>query len=216
MKWSWLLCFYWGKLINRDYFISLFQSLGKMGKKYSEVEILVALKLKKPDVYRYLFDEYFEKMVLFAEYFLLDRIEAEDVVQETFVGIWNQKDLPEFNVSLKSYLFKQVKNRCLNRIKHLHVEDKYKQWLLEAQMYADIPEVELDEELIKRVYNVIDELPAQARTIFRLCVLEGRKYKEVALELGISVNTVNTQMKRAYKHLRQRLGITFLLFLMFV
>lgn len=182
--------------------------------EYSQQEIVEALRKRDTKAYRFLFEEYFGRMVLFAEYFLLDGKEAEDVVQELFLRLWNSSDIPDIKVSLKAYLFMQVKNACLNRIKHLNVEDKHKRLLAEAQLYAEIPDVELDEELVRKVYAAIDELPEQARVVFKLCVIEGKKYKEVAEELNISVNTVNTQMKRAYKHLRGRLNLTFLFFLM--
>lgn len=184
-----------------------------MKKIYSQEEIIEALKKKDRKVWRFLFTEYFERMVLFAEYFLLDRGEAEDVVQETFMQLWRCPELPVIHTHFKAYLFAQVRNRCLNRIKHLHVEDAHKEWLMEAQIYAEIPEVELDEEVVQKIYAAIDELPEQARQIFKRCVIDGLKYKEVALEMGITVNTVNTQMKRAYKYLRQRLGHILILFI---
>ena len=73
--------------------------------------------------------------------------------------------------------------------------------------------MEIDPELLQRVYEVIEELPDQSRLVFKSCVLEGKKYKDVAEEMGISVNTVNTQMKRAYKYIRTRLGVSFLIIL---
>lgn len=173
----------------------------------------LAIKRREQDVFKQLFESYFKKMVLFAEYFLLDRDEAEDIAQEVFVDLWNNALTLPVVSNLKSYLFVQVRNRCLNRLKHLHVEDHYKQWLLEAQAYAEIPEVELDQDVLKKVYDVIEELPDQSKVIFKRCVLDGKKYKEVAEELGISVNTVNTQMSRAYKFIRSRLGISFLVLL---
>ena len=93
------------------------------------------------------------------------------------------------------------------------MEDNYKQWLTEAQVYAEIPEVEVDPELLQRVYDVIDELPEQARQVFKRCVLDGKKYKEVAEEMGVSVNTINTQMTRSYKYIRKRMGVSFLVIL---
>ena len=172
-----------------------------------------AIKRREHVAWKQLFEIYFKKLVLFAEYFLMDREEAEDIAQEVFVDLWtNVRELPEIS-NLKSYLFVQVRNRCLNRLKHLHVEDFSKQWLLEAQMYAEIPEVEIDQELLKRVYGVIEELPDQSKVIFKRCVLDGKKYREVAQEMEISVNTVNTHMKRAYKFIRSRLGVSFLIFL---
>ncbi len=187
-----------------------------MLKNYSQREILDALERKDMDMYRLLFDEYCPRMVLFAEYFLLDRQEAEDVAQEVFLGLWSRTGMPPVTGNFRSYLFTQVRNRCLNRIKHLDIEDKHRQWLTEAQQYAEILDVEIDEQLMKRVYSAIDELPRQARNIFVMCVVEGKKYREVAEQLGISVNTVNTQMKRAYKYLRNKLGVELLIFLCFV
>lgn len=174
--------------------------------------VLQAIRRREQGVFKQLFESYFKKMTLFAEYFLLDRGEAEDIVQEVFIDLWNNAPtLPEVS-NLKSYLFTQVRNRSLNRLKHLHVEDNYKQWLLEAQAYAEIPEVEIDQDMLKKVYDVIEELPDQSKIIFKRCVLDGKKYKEVAEEMNISVNTVNTQMSRAYKFIRSRLGASFLTF----
>ena len=169
--------------------------------------VLQAIRRREQGVFKQLFESYFKKMTLFAEYFLLDRGEAEDIVQEVFIDLWNNAPtLPEVS-NLKSYLFTQVRNRSLN------VEDNYKQWLLEAQAYAEIPEVEIDQDMLKKVYDVIEELPDQSKIIFKRCVLDGKKYKEVAEEMNISVNTVNTQMSRAYKFIRSRLGASFLILL---
>ena len=163
------------------------------------------------------FDDLYQKYagIVFrtAYNFLLNKDDAEDIVQEVFIDLWNNAPtLPEVS-NLKSYLFTQVRNRSLNRLKHLHVEDNYKQWLLEAQAYAEIPEVEIDQDMLKKVYDVIEELPDQSKIIFKRCVLDGKKYKEVAEEMNISVNTVNTQMSRAYKFIRSRLGASFLILL---
>lgn len=180
---------------------------------YSDKYLAEAIAGRDKTAYKLLFDQYFERMVLFAEYFVLDRSDAEDVVQELFLALWDRREIPVINISLRSYLFTQVRNRCLNRLKHLKVVDRYNEWLREAQAYAEIPDVEIDEQLVARVNAAIDELPTQARAIFRRCVIDGRKYREVAEEMGISINTVNTQMKRSYKFLRTRLGIAFLFFL---
>ena len=176
-------------------------------------EVLQAIRRKEHGAFKQLFEVYFKKMTLFFFFFLLDRDEAEDIAQEVFVDLWNNSaTLPEVS-NLKSYLFVQVRNRCLNRLKHVHVEDKYRQWLTEAQAYAEIPEVEIDPEVMNRVYGVIEELPEGSRVIFKKCVIEGKKYKDVAEELGVSINTVNTQMKRSYKYIRARLGVSFLMIL---
>lgn len=182
-------------------------------QEFTQAKILKAIKEKDKEIYKYLFEEYFEKLVFFAEYFILDRNESEDIVQDVFYELWERSSEVKIISNLKSYLFVQVKNKCLNRLKHLNVVDKHKQWLWEAQVYADIPEVNLDSELMQKVYATIDELPDQSQKIFRDCVLNGKKYREVAEDMGISINTVNTQMKRAYKFLRAKLGVAFMIFL---
>ncbi len=183
-----------------------------MGEMCSD-KIFEAIRQREHRAFKHLFETYFKKMTLFAEYFLLDRDEAEDIAQEIFVDLWNNASGLSGITNLKSYLFVQVRNRCFNRLKHLHVEDDYRQWLAEAQAYAEIPEVEVDPELLQRVYDVIEELPEQARLVFKRCVLEGKKYKDVAEEMGVSVNTINTQMTRSYKYIRKRLGVSFLVIL---
>ena len=179
---------------------------------YSDKEIIEALRRKDPIVFRELFEAYFGQMVLFADYILLDRSEAEDVAQEIFVGLWNRTEFPEITSSFRSYIFTQVRNRCLNRIKHLNIEDKHGLWVREALDFAQIPDTEIDEELVGKMYKAIAELPEGARTVFTMCVIEGKSYKQVASELGIPGNTVNMQMKRAYRFLRERLSMLPLLF----
>ena len=62
----------------------------------------------------------------------------------------------------------QVKNACLNELQRLQLEDKHKKWLAEAYMYAELPNVEYDEELVKKVWRAVDELPEQTRAVFAL------------------------------------------------
>lgn len=180
-------------------------------KKYSSEEIIVALQKKDQEVFRFLFEEYFGVLVQFAEYFLLEREAAENVIQDCFLKLWEKKDFSHIS-NFKSYLFTLVKNICLNKIKHLQLEDKHRTWLLEAYMYAELPDNEYDEVLIARVYRVVNELPEQTRQIFMACVVDGKTYKEVAEEYGI---TVNTYIKRAYKYLRGQLGSSVLFFFLF-
>ena len=187
----------------------------KVIKEYSSEEVIEGLQKKDKEVFRFLFEKYFGQLVHFAEYFLLEREAAENVVQDCFLKLWEKTDFSNIR-NFNSYLFVQVKNICLNKIKHLQIEDKHKSWLMEAYLYAELPEVEYDERLIDKVWRVVNELPEQTRLIFIACVVEGKKYREVADECGISVNTVNTYVKRAYKYLRRRMGLSVILFLYFI
>ena len=187
----------------------------KVIKEYSSEEVIEGLQKKDKEVFRFLFEKYFGQLVHFAEYFLLEREAAENVVQDCFLKLWEKTDFSNIR-NFNSYLFVQVKNICLNKIKHLQIEDKHKSWLMEAYLYAELPEVEYDERLIDKVWRVVNELHEQTRLIFIGCVVEGKKYREVADECGFSVNTVNTYVKRAYKYLRRRMGLSVILFLYFI
>lgn len=173
---------------------------------------MIALKNDDEAFFRFLFQEYFEKLVYFAEYILADREEAENVVQDCFVKLWEMKSYRHVD-DIKSYMFRLVKNACLNVVKHLQMEDKHSKWITEAYMYSELPDTDYDEVLVEKVWQAVGELPEQTRAIFVACVVDGKKYREVAEEYAISVNTVNTYVKRAYKFLRERLGIQLLLFL---
>ena len=163
-------------------------------KTYSAEDIIAGLREKDEKVFRFLFDTYFEPMVHFAEYMLADHAEAENIVQDCFLHLWEKKEFPDIS-DIKSYLLAQVKNACLNELQRLQLEDKHKKWLAEAYMYAELPNVEYDEELVKKVWRAVDELPEQTRAVFAACVLDGKKYREAAEEFGISIHTVITHRK---------------------
>ena len=125
-------------------------------KTYSAEEIIAGLREKDEKVFRFLFDTYFEPMVHFAEYMLADHAEAENIVQDCFLHLWEKKEFPDI-ADIKSYLLAQVKNACLNELQRLQLEDKHKKWLVEAYMYAELPNVEYDEELVKKVWRAVDD-----------------------------------------------------------
>lgn len=137
-----------------------------------------------------------------------DMSEAEDVVQDVFVKVLEKKD--EIH-QLKHYLTVAVKNASLKR-----VSNKYQTVAMQNQIESGSPffsddEKEADFKRKAQLYKQIDLLPVQCKKIFLLCVLEGCKYQEAADQLGISVNTVKTQMKKAYKILRIALKSVYLL-----
>lgn len=174
-----------------------------------------ALKRKEHDAYKQLFDEHYAGLVHFAEYLLCNEDEAEDIVQGIYADLYAHIAEMPIIKNMKAYMFTEAKNRCMNRLKHLQIEDTYCQLMLETERYiTSETEISENDERLQRVYAAIEKLPQQTKAIFRRCVMDGLKYKEVAEEMHISVNTVNTHMSRAYKFLRAELGGTFILFLL--
>ena len=161
---------------------------------------------------------YFSRMKRFAkEYVILDE-DAENIVQDVFVMLWEKKDVLNIQVSLLSYMFILVKNRCLDFLRHQVVDEEYKQELETKISALEVINCAFssEEELEQIITNAIDALPEHCREIFLKSRVEGMKYKEIADVLNISVNTVENQISIALKKLRIELHdyLPLLLFLM--
>lgn len=165
-------------------------------------DILILMKEGKECAFRYLFEIYYETLVMFANYWLNDPEAAEDTVQECFVDFWVNKRFENLSSGLDKYIFASVKHLALNYLRgNRRREERHA--VVVGNWKEDGGEVaELNEEEIEYLYMTINRLPEERRRIFMMVCLEGRKYQEVADLLGISVNTVRTQMGRAFQFLR--------------
>ena len=156
------------------------------------------LYLKKD--FEKLYKLYYPKMFAFAKNYVPANEDAENIVHDVFLTLWERKEEIEISFTLTTYLFTLVKNRCLNFLRHKLIEEElgFKLYALEAFDYSYQSEEEL-QEIIRRA---LDTLPERCREIFIKSRIEGLKYKEISDELGISVNTVENQMVTALKKLR--------------
>ncbi|MDR1119466.1 MAG: RNA polymerase sigma-70 factor [Dysgonamonadaceae bacterium] len=158
---------------------------------------------------------FFKGLCSFASQYV-DKEEAEEIVQETMLWIWeNRKNLMP-DMSLKSLLFMIVKNKSLNRINHNHMKSavllKIKE-KFEAQF--DDPDFYLYQELTSLLCNAIERLPETYRIAFEMNRLENKTHKEIAQQLNVSIQTVNYRISQALKILRVELK-DYLPFLLFV
>lgn len=146
----------------------------------------------------YLFAVYYVKLCRFARAIVGSPEVAEDIVQEVFIRIWERKLKISSQVSLDSYLFVAVRNSCIsfNRKERPTVG-------LERVMYQ-AEEIQMYD--WKSIWEAINSLPLQCREVLVLIVFEDMKYSEAAEKLGISINTVKTQMKISYRELRGKLS----------
>ncbi len=165
------------------------------GEKYSP-ELLEALKKGDEQAFDYLFTTHYTDLCRFARAFTGSASSAEDVVQEVFIHIWEKGLKLDKNRSLDSYLYVAVRNGCVSFAR------KQKEITsLEAVKQRAEEETETDD--WKAVWKAVERLPEQCRLILKLVVLEEMKYAEVAEYLELSVNTVKTQIKIAYRELRK-------------
>lgn len=144
----------------------------------------------------------------FANKYLQDVDEAEEIVQNCFVKFWENRNDLKVNSSVRSYMFTSIKNACLNQIKHLKVKEDYKihnEKEIELSQYSIDDDLEASE-LESKINKTINALPEGRRQIFILSRYEGLKYREIADKLKISIKTVENQMGSAIKFLKTELA----------
>lgn len=182
---------------------------------HQEEQIVRYLEEGNVQCVKMMFDNYYHVLCVFALRFLNSFEDAEDVVQEVFVRLWENKNGKVFDGSLKSFLFGAVQKESLyvlRRSGHMIFE--------EIGDYTDYWE---DETIVFREENLnarreklqaeLQRLPEKCREVFMAIVLESMSYKDVAIKLNVSVNTVKTHYARALRQLRDNIDMILLLML---
>jgi len=160
---------------------------------------------------------YYPKLVWFAKEFVMPEEDAENIVQDVFADLWERRESMERIENMNAYLFRLVRNKCLDYLKHKVLEQRYAEKLqasFQVELNAKLQSLdrfwagfELSErnEAEKTVMVAVNSLPKRCREIFWLSRMEGLKYREISDRLDISVNTVEIQMGIALKKLRIKL-----------
>jgi len=156
--------------------------------------------------FRNLYEEYYAQLVRFAEAIVFDKEEAEDIVQEVFFNLWDKSGKLHLTTGITGYLFTSVKNKALNHLKTCRVIDKHNERIREAFLFACHLEPEHDEELLKKAFILIDDFPVQMKKVILMKAVDGMKYEEIAKHMNISINTVKSHLKKAFRLLRQKMG----------
>lgn len=156
--------------------------------------------------FRKLFDEYYAALHRFAVSILNSDRGAEDIVQEIFVTIWEKRLKFENETALKTYLYKSVRNKALNQLRSESIRQKYSENKHEQE---DVEESHLykiiEEEVYREIRDAVETLPSQCKLIYKMAC-DGKKAAEIAEKLQLSVETINSQKKRAKKLLKERLS----------
>lgn len=166
-------------------------------------------KLRKGDekAFRLLYDRHYVLLCRFANQILNNAALAEEVVDDVIFYLWEHRSEVEIRYSIRAYLMRAVRNRCLNELQsHNHREELHLSSFLspESMDFLDFLFVDdkqplgmlLEQELEDELKRSIDELPLECRRVFYKSRFEQKKYEEIADELGISVNTVKYHIKK--------------------
>ncbi len=150
-----------------------------------------------------LFDRYFPHLVIYAMQIVEKKDIAEDIVQEVFFKLWEKDQLQMRSVN---FLYSCVKNASINYTysKEGKVQKVSEDFIKEAQLDdASFEEEEEKMKLLEDLYEAIEELPPQCREVLKQVYLLQQTYNDVAVQMGISVNTVKTHMTKAFRLLRK-------------
>lgn len=153
------------------------------------------------------FKTHFKALHAYACTLLREDSLAEEMVQQVFFKIWEKKEFLKIESSATAYLYRSVYHECLNYLKHQKVRAAYQQYAAtmgEPTTGGAAQKIQLSE-LQQQIDRALSELPEQCRTIFQMSRYEELKYQEIADRLGLSVKTIENQMGKALRLLREKL-----------
>ena len=158
---------------------------------------------------------WYSRAKYFAREYVHSESDAENIIQDVFLHLYERRDLMDAYTNLTAYLFTSIKNRCLDYLRKWVLEQETAQGVqdefeMELRMKYDSLEIfntqfSDETDIGELLDNALQKLPERCRNIFIMNKLEGKKQKEIAEELNLSINTVESQMGIAYKKLREEL-----------
>lgn len=183
--------------------------------QYSEDELIRGIAEGNNILFEFVFRKYYNGLCIFAQAIVKNSHIAEEIVQDTFLKILEQSSKLQIHTSLKAFLYQSVHNNCINFLKSEKTKLKHsEEWKNEILLHAEISLLNFSEELLDKLASNeladymlkhIHDLPAQCKEVFLLSRDYQLTYPEIASRLGISVNTVKTQILRALDKLRDAL-----------
>ena len=158
--------------------------------------------------FEYLFKEYYLPLSRFAWRYVKSKAIAEELVQELFTILWEKRESWDTTGSIRSYLYISIRNLALNHLKHQEVKDKYDpEWMDKKEN----PEIKFQDDYREQqvrdaIAKAIEELPERSKMTYKLHRYDGLTYGEIAKVMDVSEKTVESQMSRTLKKLRNRLA----------
>jgi len=178
--------------------------------EYSDSTAIGLIKQGSQKAFERLFKDHFKNLHAYAYTFLKDDEMAEEVVQNVFCRIWEKRDQLKTDGSIKAYLYRSVHNESLNYLKHQKVRANFGVYYAgEMEQFGNDDSASkklLTAELQKHIEKALSELPEQCRIIFQLSRFEQLKYQQIADQMGLSIKTIENQMGKALRVMRQKLA----------
>ncbi|MEI6275701.1 MAG: RNA polymerase sigma-70 factor [Prolixibacteraceae bacterium] len=196
-----------------------------MSTEFIPANLLHGFFIGDEETYIFLFKEYYVGLCAYSRRYVGRKDIAEEIVSETFLKIWENRSSIIIHSSIKSYLFQAVCNNSLNYVRKLKSENKLELYFQDTQ-FNNIGFVETVEEIEEKsllmtdfsleIEKAMSQLPPQQQKAFRLKRQDGKKIREIAQMMGLSVKTVEMHLSKATINLRERLKNLIPSFLIFL
>lgn len=172
-----------------------------------DTEIITRIRNGDKGQFELLFRSSYVSLVRYAKTLIKDHDTAEEIVQDLFFRVWQDREKLNIESSLNGYLFRSVHNRCMHFIEHKKVVDRHTvEMLLNQHEDQESPsDILLYKELQAEIAEILERLPERCGQIFYMSRFEGLKYSEIAQKLSISIKTVESNMGKALKEFRKEL-----------
>ena len=188
-----------------------------------EQAIINALKQGDNQAYKYIYDHHYVLLCKIAYEFLKDDFIAETIVNETISHVYEIRESLQITSSLRSYLVRAVRNRCINYLqleykrkeKRINTINNTNEWLNSIAESDEYPlAILLEKELEHEIFHAIENLPEECKRVFKMSRFENKSYEEIARNLNISINTVKYHIKNALAKIAQKLNKYWLILLL--
>ena len=175
-----------------------------MADKQKTEDLVLGLKNGDQLSFKVLHDLYYKNLYIYINNFTKNEFETEDILQETFIKIWNYREKLSELDSFKGYLFKTAYYTYIDKYR----KDKRNQNVLDGWKHQRLMEtIDEDDEInllrVKKLRETIDKLPNRCKKVFILCKFENLTHAQIAEHLEISPKTVQAQMSKAYNLIRE-------------
>lgn len=189
------------------------ENLGERNNRKADV-LFNQIKSGDQKALEVLFAIYFPRLNDFARNVVKDDVISQDIVQDIFVKVWENRAKIE-SINIEAYLFRLVRNRCIDNIKHLKVVNNRMQEIQISSRYEELyridfvgnePYVLIEQELKFKIEETVRNLPERCREVFVLSRMDGLKNREIADKLNISIKNVERHLSRALQDFRKNLS----------
>jgi len=171
-----------------------------MNKEDSDIRELIAMDEEKG--FRLMFERYYASLCAVAQLYIPNKAEAEDVVQQLLIKLWEEKHFKSINSSYRSYLQTGIKNACLNALNKNKTREKMLQSLPGEEIVDQAFDFLTNEEEQAIFEKAFSDLPDQGRKVIELVYFSDNSYKGAADTLNVSVNTIKSHLKNTLQKLR--------------